>query len=61
MERDVVLERFRHKTAPQVQQQGSSPILTEGDWRKMRRLVEDVIKDGAEAKAKKITYLLHHL
>ena len=31
------------------------------DWRRIRTLVEDVVREGEEKRAKKITLSLHHL
>jgi hypothetical protein len=38
-----------------------SSVLADEDWRRMRTLAEDVVREGEEKSAKKITLSLHHL
>jgi hypothetical protein len=61
MEKDVILKRFRSWTPDEADQPKSSPVLADEDWRRMRTLVEDVVREGEEKSAKKITLSLHHL
>jgi hypothetical protein len=61
MERDVILKIFHSRTPDEADQPKSSPVIADEDWRRMRALVEDVVKEGEEKSAKKITLSLHHL
>jgi hypothetical protein len=58
---EVILKRFHLKTPEEATTPQSSPILAEIDWRKMRSIVEDAVKDGAEKIGRKITLSLHHM
>jgi hypothetical protein len=48
------------KDTRQADQPKSSPVLADEDWRRMRTLVEDVVRQGEEKSAKKPTFSLHH-
>lgn len=65
MDREAVLKRFRPTTPRTLeeddeQEPQSSPLI-EADWRKIRRVVEQVVKDGEQRKAQKIAESVHHL
>jgi hypothetical protein len=61
MEKDIILKRFCSRTPDEADQPKSSPVLADKDWRRMRTLVEDVVREGEEKSAKKITHSLCHL
>jgi hypothetical protein len=65
IDREAVLKRFRSKTprTPEEddEQEPQSSPLVEADWRKIRRVVEQVVKDGEQRKAQKISESFHHL
>jgi hypothetical protein len=65
IDREAVLKRFRSKTPRTPEEDNehepqSSPLV-EADWRKIRRVVEQVVKDGKQRKALKISESFHHL
>lgn len=65
IDREAVLKRFRSKTPRTPEEDNehepqSSPLV-EADWRKIRRVVEQVVKDGEQRKAQKISESFHHL
>jgi hypothetical protein len=53
LQQEIILKRFHPKTPEGATTPRSSPILAEIDWRKMRSLVENAIKEGAEKKGKR--------
>jgi hypothetical protein len=61
MEKDVILKRFCSRTPDEADQPKSSPVLADKDWRRMRTLVEHIVRKGEEESAKKITLSLYHL
>jgi hypothetical protein len=65
IDREAVLKRFHAKTPRTPEEDDehepqSSPLV-EADWRKIRRVVEQVVKDGEQRKAQKISESFHHL
>jgi hypothetical protein len=61
MEKDVILKRFCSRRPDEADQPKSSPVLADKDWRRMRTLVEHIVRKGEEESAKKITLSLYHL
>jgi hypothetical protein len=61
VERDVILKRFQSRMPDEADQPKSSTVLADKDWRHMRTLVEDVLREGEEKTTKKITPSLNHL
>jgi hypothetical protein len=65
MDRKAVLKRFRSKTprTPEeddVHERQSSPLV-EANWRTIRHVIEQVVKDGEQRKAQQISESFHHL
>ena len=60
-ESEVILRRFHQQPPDGEAAVEGSPPIDEGDWRKIRKLVQSAVKDGAEREANKITESLHHL
>jgi hypothetical protein len=58
---EVILRRFHQQLLDEEAVVEGSPSINEGDWRKIRKLVQLAVKDRAEREASKITKLLHHL
>jgi hypothetical protein len=61
MDRDVTLKKYRPRTPDEAEDEPRSSPLEEANWRKIRRVMEQVVRDGQEQKAQKITTSLHHL
>jgi hypothetical protein len=61
MDREVILKKYRPRTPEEAEDEPRSSPLEEADWRKIRRVMEQVVRDGQEQKAQKITASLHHL
>ena len=65
IDRKAVLRRFRLKTLRTLEEDNehepqSSPLV-EADWRKIRRVVNQVVKDREQRKAQKISESFYHL
>jgi hypothetical protein len=61
MDREVILKKYRPRTPDEAEDEPRSSPLEEADWRKIRRVLEQVVRDGQQQKAQKITASLHHL
>ena len=62
MDPGVILKRFTNTTTTdQESRESSTSVLSESDWRKMRHLVNDAVRDKSTKEAKKLTRKIHHL
>ena len=60
-DRNDILKKFHPQTPGEDQSTRSSPSLNEADFRKIREVVQSVVKKGADKEAKKVTQAFHHL
>ena len=60
-DRNAILKRFHPQTPDEDQSTRSSPSLNNADFRKIREVVQSVVKEGADKEAKKVTQAFHHL
>jgi hypothetical protein len=58
--RDAVLKKFKHKPPTNTNTLGSFTSLMESDWRRLRQLMQSVVKDGAEKEANQVTQAIHY-
>jgi hypothetical protein len=58
--RDAVLKRFRNRVLKNSDESAPFTSLMESDWRRLRQVVQSVVKDGAEKEANELTEVLHH-
>jgi hypothetical protein len=58
--RDAVLKRFRNRALKNSDESAPFTSLMESDWRRLRQVVQPVVKDGAEKEANELTEVLHH-
>ena len=58
--RDAVLKRFRNRAPKNSDKSTPFTSLMESDWRRLRQVVQSVVKDGAEKEANELTEVLHY-
>jgi hypothetical protein len=58
--RDAVLKRFRNRALKNLDESAPFTSLIESDWRRLRQVVQSVVKDGAEKEVNELTEILHH-
>ena len=56
----IIYKRFRHETPEDPDEESSEPPTEDTEWRKMRKLVDDVSEPNRQKAAKRVISLLHH-
>jgi hypothetical protein len=57
--RDVVLKEFRNRVLKNLDESAPFTLLVKSDWRRLRQVVQSVVKDGTEKEANELTQVLH--
>ena len=58
---EAILKRFHHTNTSEDEATNNPSAPLDTDWRRMRKLINESVKDGAEKVAKTLTQALHHL
>jgi hypothetical protein len=58
--RDAILKRFRNRAPKNSDESVPFTSLMESDWRRLRQVVQSVVKHRAEKEANELTEVLHH-
>jgi hypothetical protein len=61
MDPEVILKRFHHSRSDSQEEEASSGSLSDTDWRKVRKILDQSVKKDAQKEAKKISLSFHYL